>query len=177
VLDTGFLLSVASTQVLRPILKRRWAGRAKWPRDVHSELMHRIRSPGGAIPDGLARRALDIGLELAATPIELDDSQRARAVHLAEMLGSEDSTSHAGEAAGAVLARYLGGVLASEDNAAAVVIQAVEGIETLTLRILLKRLHQLGELSEADVDRVLEDLRNHGRPNVAQLRATDVLAT
>lgn len=175
--DTGFLLSVAATDLLLPILEQRWAGRAKWPKAVHSELKFRAANPGNGIPPGLSERALACGEKLAGTPLDLDDEQRDRADLLATAIGGTETGEHAGEAAGAVLARDMGGVLASEDRTACVVIQAREGVDSITIRSLLHGLHRAGALTAAQIDTILDDLRDKGRPNVVGLAADDVIAS
>jgi hypothetical protein len=174
--DTGFLLSVAATDLLLPILQQRWSGRAKWPRAVHSELVYRIARPGNGVTSELASRAVACGRALAGDPIDLNDEQRVRAELLAEAIGGTDTRQHAGEAAGAVLARDLGGFLACEDIAAATLIQAREGVSCITIVGLLHGLHQRGVLAVADIERILGDLRRHKRPNVEHISTGDIAA-
>lgn len=172
--DTGFLLSLASTRLLLPVLRVRWEGRVILPREVHSELVHRIKLPGNGVSTTLAKRALDCGLILANIVTDLSVDQKNRAQRLATAIGGTATRHHAGEAAAAILARDLGGLIACEDRQAARVIKTREGVGAISVRDVLMVLCGDGSLARDDAVAILSDLRRHGRPNVGDLTMDDV---
>lgn len=165
--DTGFLLSVAATRLLLPALVLLWpAGRAIWPKAVLSELQFRVVSPGNGVTAELASGAIAVGQRLLGVPIDLDDDQRVRADTLAVAIGGTDTSKHAGEAAGAILAQDRAGLLATADLAAARVIKANTQVRTVEIGDVLRRLALDERLTDAQVDEVLGDLRGRGRPGL-----------
>jgi hypothetical protein len=175
--DTGFLLSVAATDLLLPVLEERWQGRALWPQEVNSELVYRVQRPGRGVTVWLAKRALACGQKLAGSPEVLTPEQQRRAALLAAAIGGLGSTEHAGESAAAILASDKGGVLATEDGAAASIIHATEGVESITIVNLLRQLHAKGQLSENDLVQILVDLQKHNRPYTDGMTVQTLLGT
>ena len=168
--DTGFLLSVAATRVLLPALLLLWpAGRAIWPKAVLSELQFRVVSPGNGVPAELASGAIAVGQRLLGVPIDLDDDQRIRADTLAVAIGGTDTSKHAGEAAGAILAQDRQGLLATADLSAARVIKANTQVRTVEIGDVLRRLVLDERLTDVQVDEVLRDLRGRGRPGLEEV--------
>ena len=175
VVDTGFVLSVAAVDQLPVVLANRWKDRATWPHEVQSELAYRDRRPGGGIPAGLARRALNSAHLWLPAPVKLSDEQQDRAVVITERLGGGDGR-HAGEAAGAVLAADGGGVLATEDYAAANVLRRQFGVTFTCVCSVLQRLHADGAYTRADLATALRQLEDKGRPNVDGLSEDDLIS-
>lgn len=173
--DTGFLLSVAATELLLPVLLQRWQGRALWPREVNTELVYRVQKPGRGVSVRLAKGALHCGQKLAGAPVELTPGQQQRATLLANAIGGTGTREHAGEAAAAILASDNGGVIATEDGAAATIIRANESVESITISALLKQLYVVDALSEPAVRTILADLQREGRPYVQGLTVSQVL--
>lgn len=175
VVDTGFVLSVAAITGLPPVLGQRWAGRATWPTEVQSELRFRDRNPGRGVPPGLARRALDGAHLWLPAPVELTLAQIEHAHVIARQLGGTDDLTHIGEAAGVVLAQTSGGILATEDLAAADLIRAQFGVPTTCITAVLQKLANDGTWTAGQVAAALKALQAKSRPNVDGLSATDVI--
>lgn len=173
--DTGFLLSVAATELLLPVLIERWQGRALWPREVNTELVYRVQKPGRGVSARLAKGALHCGQKLAGAPVDLTPDQQERATLLANAIGGTGTREHAGEAAAAILARDNGGVIATEDGAASLIIRTNENIESITITALLKQLYLVDALSETAVRTILGDLQRENRPYVQGLTVDQVL--
>jgi hypothetical protein len=121
---------------------------------VHSELRYRERKPGGGVPAGLARKALNTA---------------------ARQLGGTDDRAHIGEAAGVILAERHGGIPATEDLAAAQLIRENFGVTTTCITALLQKLGTDGTWQASDVTAALKGLLAKGRPNVDGLDAAAVL--
>ena len=175
--DTGFLLSVAATRLLLPPLREMWpTGRAIWPKEVLSELQHRVRFPGNGVSTELATGAINVGQQLLGTPIELDDDQRARADMVAGLIGGTNTSEHAGEAAGAVLAEVRHGLLATADLSAARVIRTNLGVQAVEVGDVLRRLLLDERLSPSQAAAIIGDLQLRGRPGLGRVTSTGLLA-
>ena len=165
--DTGFLLSVAATRLLLPPLREMWpTGRAIWPKEVLTELQHRVRFPGNGVTSDLATGAINVGQQLLGQPIQLDDDQRTRADTIAGLIGGTNTSEHAGEAAGAILANDRHGLLATADLAAARVIRTNLGVRSVEVGDVLRRLLLDVRLTPTQAATILVDLQNKGRPGL-----------
>ncbi|HUF99759.1 MAG TPA: hypothetical protein VMM60_16655 [Ilumatobacter sp.] len=171
--DTGFLLSIASTKLLLPIIRERWQGHAAWPTDVLSELQHIDRQSRSDVPAGLAQAAIRCGQALGGAPVSLDDQQRDRAEAIAALLGGTVPGQHIGESAGAILAIDGDGLLVSDDVAAFPVLQRA-GARVADLRTVMFRLATDGDLTNEQVNQIIEDLNSRQRPHFEGLTAADI---
>jgi hypothetical protein len=143
---------------------------------VHSELRYRERKPGGGVPAGLARKALNTAALWLPAPVEIDDAaDLERMLNIARQLGGTDDRAHIGEAAGVILAERHGGIPATEDLAAAQLIRENFGVTTTCITALLQKLGTDGTWQASDVTAALKGLLAKGRPNVDGLDAAAVL--
>jgi hypothetical protein len=171
--DTGFLLSVAATTQIYPVIKEMYGNRLAWPTDVLSELQGIDRRRRPDIPDGLAQRAIRCGESLFGDPITLGDGQRERADDIRARLGGTEPGRHAGESAGAILAIDTDGILLSEDLSAFPVLKNA-GVRTADLRTMLFALVQKSHLTDGQITKTIAELNAKGRPNFEHLTAADV---
>lgn len=175
VVDTGFVLSVATVDGLPPMLGERWSQRTAWTTDVRSELQHRDRRPGAGVPPGLARKAINSSGLWLPDPVALTYDEQEEAAAIAERLGGIGDGQHLGEAAGVVLARSVGGVIATEDYNAADLIHSQFSIRVTCISAVLQRLHADGKYDEAAVVAALDQLNAKNRPNVDGLEAREII--
>lgn len=174
--DTGFLLSVAATRLLLPPLREMWpAGRAIWPKEVLTELQHRVRFPGNSVSSALATGAIHVGQQLLGQPVELDDDQRARADTIAALIGGTNTSEHAGEAAGAILADDQHGLLATADLSAARVINSNLGVRAVEIGDVMRRLLMDGRITPMGAATIIKDLRDQGRPGLEDVTPDGLL--
>lgn len=172
--DTGFAYSVTAIGGLPPLLGERWAGVVEWPTDVRDELRVRRERPGGGLPAGLPAKTINASGLWLPEPMELSSDQQDAASLIVRQLGGLDAKQHAGEAACTVLAQDLGGVVATEDYAAAAVIRTACGVQTICVCDVLQSLIAASVWTSADVAVALNDLAALQRPNVDGLTATDI---
>jgi hypothetical protein len=159
--DTGFLLSVAATTQIYPVIKEMYGNRLAWPTDVLSELQGIDRRRRPDIPDGLAQRAIRCGESLFGDPITLGDGQRERA----DDIRGEDCPCR--------LAIDTDGILLSEDLSAFPVLKNA-GVRTADLRTMLFALVQKSHLTDGQITKTIAELNAKGRPNFEHLTAADV---
>jgi hypothetical protein len=171
--DTGFLLSLASTTQIFPLLKQVYGDRLAWPTDVLSELQRIDRQSRPDIPDGLAQKAIRCGQSLFGDPTPLDDAQRERADDIRARLGGTEPGQHAGESAGAILAVDSDGILVAEDLSAFAVLKDA-GARAVDFRTMLFALVRDGLLTDEQVTRTISELNAKGRPNFDGLTAADI---
>lgn len=171
--DTGFLLSLAATTQIYPVIKQVYGDRLAWPTDVLSELQRIDRQRRSDLPDGLAQQAIRCGQSLFGDPIPLDDGQRERADDIRSRLGGTEPGQHAGESAGAILAIDADGILVAEDLSAFPVLKDA-GARAVDLRTMLFALVRDGLLTDEQITQTITELNSKGRPNFEGLTAADI---